>query len=380
MRYRFVKVSGSRQIDLFHDFQKKIYSDYPNWIPPFRFEIEKIFNPEKNSFFKTGECERFLMYDGDEIVARFAVMNQPERDRVHEPVMGGLGFLELINNRQVMNGVIDFAGEWHRKRDYTAFRGPVNFGENDSFWGLLVENFDEEPIYGMHYHPPYYKDLVEASGAAKLDDHWSYRRDFDQPLPKRMVKITDHIEQKLNVEIRSVNFKNPDEDIEAIRHIYNQAWANQDILDREQEFTELTRETLDEMVGQLKRIVIKESVLIAFVDGNPASFVVSIPDLNEVSKKTGGRMRWWQIPRLFLLKRHARRLRTLVFGTLPEYRKKGLEALVFIRGIEMTKQGAPTLEYLEGAWVSEKNWLMQRSLEALGCMHHKTHRTYVWKC
>ena len=90
-------------------------------------------------------------------------------------------------------------------------------------------------------------------------------------------------------------------------------------------------------------------------------------------------MRWWQIPGLFLLKRNAKRLRTLVFGTLPDYRKKGLEALVFIRGIQMTKAAAPTLEYLEGAWVSEKNWLMQRSLEALGCYHHKTHRTYKWE-
>jgi hypothetical protein len=81
---------------------------------------------------------------------------------------------------------------------------------------------------------------------------------------------------------------------------------------------------------------------------------------------------WW-------FKRRARHLRTLVFGTRPKFRKMGLEALTFIRGIEFTRTAAPTLEYLEGAWVSEKNWLMQRSLEALGCHHHKTHRTYKWE-
>ncbi len=379
MSYRFEKVLQRPQVDLFHNFQKQIYKDYPKWIPPFRFEIEKIFNPEKNSFFQGGECERYLMFDGDEIVARFAVMNQPQRDRVLNPKMGGFGFLELINDQNVMNGVIEFASNWHKERGYSAFRGPVNFGENNNYWGLLVENFDETPIYGMHYHPPYYKELVERTGAKKLDDHWSYRRDFDQPLPERLVKITNRIEEKLNVEIRPVNFKDPEEDAEAIRKIYNEAWSNQDIVDREQEFTELTRETVYKMVDQLKRVVIPESVLIASVEGKPASFIVSIPDLNEVSKTTGGRMRWWQIPRLFLLKRHVKRLRNLVFGTLPEYRKKGLEALVFVRGIQMTKKAAPSLDYLEGAWVSEKNWLMQRSLEALGCHHHKTHRTYIWK-
>lgn len=380
MSYRFKKIETSRDIDLFHQFQADLYKDTGPWIPPFRFEIEKIFNPEKNSFFKTGECERYLMYDGQTIVARFAVMNQPERDAVLSPKMGGLGFVELVNDQQVMNAMIKFTGRWHAERGYRAFRGPVNFGENDNFWGLLVENYEEEPIYGMHYHHEYYNTLFKKSGAEKLDDHWSYRRDFDQPLPERLVKITNRIEERLNVDIRPVNFKNAEKDAEAIRHIYNRAWADQDIVDREHEFTELTRETVMEMVNQLKKIVINDSVLIASVDGVPASFVVSIPDLNEVSKKTGGRMHWWQIPRLFLLKRRARRLRTLVFGTLPEYRKKGLEALVFIRGIEMTKAAAPSLEYLEGAWVSEKNWLMQRSLEALGCFHHKTHRTYKWNC
>lgn len=381
MGHRFEKITDTKGINLFHSFQASLYQNNPAWIPPFRFEIEKIFDPKQNSFFQTGECERFMMFDeNDQPVARFALMNQPERDAVLNPKMGGMGFLELVNDQQVMDSLIKFSSEWHKKRGYDAFRGPINFGENDNFWGLLVENFDEEPIYGMHYHHAYYKQLVEASGAKKLDDHWSYRRDFNQPLPERLVKITDRIEQRLNVEIRPVNFKNPEQDAEAIRTIYNRAWADQDIVDREQEFTELTRETVMEMVDQMKRIVINDSVLIAYVDGVPASFVVSIPDLNQVSKKTSGRMHWWQIPRLFLLKRKARRLRTLVFGTLPEYRKKGLEALVFIRGIQMTKAACPTLEYLEGAWVSEKNWLMQRSLEALGCYHHKTHRTYKWDC
>lgn len=381
MGYRFEKIIDKKGVELFHSFQADLYKNTPAWIPPFRFEIENIFDQTKNSFFRTGECERFLMFnDSDRPVARFALMNQPERDTVLDPKMGGLGFLELVNDQAVMDAVIAFASKWHQNRGYSAFRGPINFGENDNFWGLLVENFDEEPIYGMHYHHAYYKDLIEASGAIKLDDHWSYRRDFDQPLPERMVKITDRIEERLNVEIRPVDFKNAENDAEAIRNIYNRAWADQDIVDREQEFTELTRDTVMEMVDQMKRIVINDSVLIASIDGIPASFVVSIPDLNQVSNKTGGRMHWWQIPRLFLLKRNARRLRTLVFGTLPEYRKKGLEALVFIRGIQMTKAACPSLEYLEGAWVSEKNWLMQRSLEALGCYHHKTHRTYRWDC
>jgi len=378
MAYRFQKIDSKKEIDLFHEFPFSIYRDYPNWIPPLRFEVENVFNPKKNSFFDGGVCERYLMYEGEKLVARFALMNHPEKDAALTPKMGGMGFLEMINDQSVADEVINFARSWHKEHDYSAFRGPINFGQNMNYWGLLVENYEEPPIYGMFYHPPYYKELLENTGADKLDDHWSYKRDFTEPIPERMVRITDRIESRPDVTTRPIDMKNLERDAEFIRSIYNQAWRHQDISEREDEFTELTREATQQMVQDLKRIMIPESVQLAFVNGEPASFSVSIPDLNEISAETGGKLNWWHIPKLLRFKRGVKHLRTMVFGTLPKYRKLGLEALVFVRGIQMTHQAAPTLEYLEGAWVSEKNWLMQRSLEALGCVHHKTHRTYRW--
>lgn len=379
MGYYFKKIETDREVDAFHALPFRIYEDYPQWAPPFRFEIENIFDPAENDFFKKGECERFLVYEGENPVARFALMNTPERDKVLDPAMGGIGFLEMENSQPLAHAIIDFAKEWHQKRGYDAMRGPINFGENDTYWGLLVENYEEPPIYGMFYHPPYYKELLENTGALKLDDHWSYKRRFDKPLPERMVKITNRIENRPGVELRPIDMKHIHRDAEFIRQIYNDAWSEQEIREREEEFTELTRDTVEAMVSKLKPVMIPESVLLAFVDGDPASFIVCVPDLNEVSKETGGRLKWWHYPKLLWFKRRAKHLRTLVFGTRPKYRKMGLEALTFIRGIEMTHAAAPHLDYLEGAWVSEKNWLMQRSLEALGCHHHKTHRTYKWE-
>lgn len=380
MAYRFKKIVSKKEIDLFHRFPFSIYENEPAWIPPLRIEVENVFNPEKNSLYAKGECERYLMYDREQLVARFAVMNHPEKDASLNPKMGGLGFLEMIRDQNVADGIIQFAGDWHRKRGYTVFRGPVNFGENMNFWGLLVENFDEPPIYGMFYHPPYYAELLENTGAVKLDDHWSYKRDFREPIPERLVRITNRIESRPDVTCRPIDMKNLDRDAESIRQIYNRAWRDQDITERENEFTELTREATRELMKTLKKVMIPESVQLAFVDGEPASFSVSVPDLNEISAETGGRLQWWHLPKLFRFKNRAKHLRTMVFGTVPKYRKMGLEALVFIRGIQMTYEAVPTLEYLEGAWVSEKNWLMQRSLSAVGCVHHKTHRTYRWDC
>ena len=379
MAYSFELVSTSQQIDAFHQLPFRIYENYPHWAPPFRSEIESIFDRDENVFFDKGECERFLVKEGAKVVGRFAVMNTPERDKVLDPTMGGIGFIEMQDDPKIAEEIINFASDWHQDRGYNAMRGPINFGENDIYWGLLVENYEEPPIYGMFYHPPYYKEYLEQTGADKLDDHWSYKRSFDQPIPDRMKRITNRIEARSDVSLRSLDTKNIYRDAEYIRQIYNDAWSQQDITEREMEFTELTRDTVEAMIKKLKPVLIPESVLIAFVDGEPASFVVCVPDLNELSKETGGKLRWWHYPKLLWFKRRARHLRTLVYGTRPQYRKIGLEALTFTRGIQFTKKAAPALQYLEGAWVSESNWLMQRSLEALGCFHHKTHRTYKWE-
>ncbi len=378
MAYNFEKIETKQQIDIFHSLPFRIYKNYKPWTPPFRFEVENIFDPMENEFFQKGECERFLVFNGDRPAARFAVMNTPERDKVFDPPMAGIGFIEMENDQELADAMIEFAQNWHKKRGYSAMRGPVNFGENTIFWGLLVKNYREPPVYGMFYHPPYYKELLERTGAEKWDDHYSFKRRFYDPLPERMVRVTERLEERGDVELRPIDMNNIYRDAEYIREIYNEAWSDQDIGEREQEFTPLTRETVRNMVEEMKPVVLKEGVLLTFVKGDPASFLVSIPDLNEVSARTGGNLRWWHYPRLLLLKKRSRRLRTLVFGTKPEYRKMGLEAMSFVRGIEWTRQANKRLQQLEGGWVSEQNWLMRRGLESLGCHHHKTHRTYRW--
>jgi hypothetical protein len=64
-------------------------------------------------------------------------------------------------------------------------------------------------------------------------------------LPERLVKITNRIENRPGVlNFGPIDLNNIEEDAEAIRTIYNKAWSEQDITDREHEFTELTRETV----------------------------------------------------------------------------------------------------------------------------------------
>lgn len=379
MGYNFVKISSRHQINEFHDLPFRIYRSYPNWRPPLRSMVEDVFNPKKNAFFTHGECERFLVLEKGVAVARFAVMNDREKDPLYDPPMGGMGFIEMTDDEQLTAEIIEFASEWHRKRGYRSMRGPINFGENDNYWGLLVENYESPNVFGMHYHPPYYRRNLEKTGAVKLDDQFSYERDLYAPFSDKMTRITERISHRDNIEFRELDMKNIYRDADFVRQIYNRAWRNQDIMEREQEFTELTRPVVRKMVGDLKPVLLPGTSFLVFVNGQPASFIVTIPDMSELLVKTGGKLGIWQLPKFWRFKKSLSRIRVLVFGTDPKYRRLGIEAMVFVKGIISTRESNPSLTHLEGAWVSEKNWLMQRSLEALGCRHHKTHRTYRWE-
>lgn len=378
MSFDFKKVTSSSDIKKFHELPFRIYANNKYWRPYFRSEIENIFNPDKNEFFKYGECERFIVLNKGKVVGRFAVMIDHKKDNLYDPKMGGIGFIEMEEDQKLANDIVDYAKDWHLKRGYHAMRGPINFGENDSYWGLLIDNYTNPPVYGMPYNHPYYKKLIEATGAEKFEDHFSFDRDLYAPFPGKIKRISERLLERDYIQFRELDKKNLMKDADYIRQIYNQAWSDQDISEREGEFTELSEDTVKKMAKDIKPVLLDGTSFLIFVHGEPASFLVTLPDINELLVQTHGRIRLWHMPKLIRFKKSVKRIRIIAYGTVPKFRKLGIDALAFYKGVISVRENNPSLERMEGAWISEKNWLMQRSVEALGCVHHKTHRTYRW--
>lgn len=379
MAFQIVKVEKREHIKAFHKLPFRLHKEAHYWRPPFTPEVENVFDPEKNERFrKGGECERFLILDDDSVVGRFAVFIDPEKDERYQPKLGGIGFIEMENDLLIVKTIIEFAKNWHKKRGYSGFRGPINFGENDTFWGIQTRGFDDYNVYGMFYHQPYYQELIEQTGAEKFDDVFMYQLSLEEPLSERMVRVTERLKKNPSIKIRPINKTNLEADGEIIRQIYNNAFHNQRIKEREQEFTGITRETIRRMIRKLRPVLMPETTPIVFVNGEPASFLVSVPDLHEISAQTKGKLKWWHLPKILTVKKKASRLRPLAFGTDPKFRGRGLEALIFIQGIEWTRKHYPNIKQMEGGFVSEKNWIMCNSLEALGCRIGKSYRVYKW--
>src|SRR5665213_248366 len=142
-----------------------IYKDDPNFIQPLDNDINDVFDPEKNKAFRFGECSRWLLKDEDgNLIGRIAAfVDKKYKNKGDQQKTGGIGFFECINNQEAADMLFDVAKHWLMERGMGAMDGPINFGERDTWWGLVIEGF-KPPIYRMNYNPPYYKTLFETYG------------------------------------------------------------------------------------------------------------------------------------------------------------------------------------------------------------------------
>ena len=159
---KVINVISKESTSEFLNFPKLLFAKDENYIRPLDQDIENVFNPEKNKFFKFGACERFLFKnDEGKTVGKIAVFFN-KRYKQDQPT-GGIGFFDCIDDQVAANFIFDFAKDWLQQKGMEAMDGPINFGERDKFWGLLIEGFSE-PLYGMNYNSPYYKELFENYG------------------------------------------------------------------------------------------------------------------------------------------------------------------------------------------------------------------------
>ena len=201
------EVSDKRTIKEFIKVPKIIYKNDDNWICPLDMEIKKIFNPQKNTSFKHGEAVRWILKnESGRLIGRIAAFYDKRKAFNNLQPTGGIGFFECINDKNAANELFNTAKQWLKEKGMEAMDGPINFGENFFYWGLLVEGFTQ-PVYGMPYNFPYYKDLFESYGFKNYYEEYSYSRPTDKPYPERMIRLAEFIANKPEYSYKAYNLK-----------------------------------------------------------------------------------------------------------------------------------------------------------------------------
>lgn len=350
----------------------RLYKNEKNWIRPLNNDIEGIFDPETNKLFKQGgKAIRWLLKnDNSETIGRVAAFVHPKW-KEKQPT-GGMGFFECIDDEKAAFKLFDTAREWLEKEGMEAMDGPVNFGERDKWWGLLVDGFFP-PNYNMPYNFPYYQKFFEDYGFQLYFKQYTYRR------PVRGLEIDTKMEERAafilkdeNYQFRYLKGKELWEKFpEYFMTVYNKAWARhmgKSISEREAKL----------MLNKMKPIVDPYLVYFGFHKGEPISFFINIPEINQLFKYVNGKMDLLGKIKFLWHKTFnpPDKMLGLVFGVVPEFQGKGVESAMIIEYRDTIADKKLTYKSLEMNWIGDFNPKMMRVCEQLNATIHKTHHTY----
>lgn len=369
-----IEVTTAAHRKEFIEFPKRLYKNDPYWVCPLDKEAEAIFDPAKNNAFRRGEATRWLLADDEgKTIGRVAAFIDNVRSKANRQPTGGMGFFEVIESKDAAFILFDTARRWLAERGMEAMDGPINFGENDNHWGLLVEGFTP-PGFGMPYHKKYYRGFFEEYGFRTYFEQYSYHKDVAavEVFPERFMKIADWISKRPGYSYRHFEFSNKDKYIADMVDVYNSTWSV-----FKEDFTPLEPANLRNTLMQAKAFIDEELIWFAYHNDKPIAFFVIFPDLNQIIRHFNGRLTLWNKIRFVWYKNtHTmNRMRALVAGVNPSYQNSGVESAYFLELFKVFRRKRYYRE-LELSWVGDFNPKMIAIYEAIGARRAKTHITY----
>ena len=368
---KIIEVTDKKSRLAFLDMVETVYRGDTNFVRTLDQEIELVFNPSTNSFFTHGEATRWILEDENgKVIGRVAAFINKRKAFSFQQPTGGMGFFEVVNNKEAAFLLFDTCREWLTARKMQAMDGPINFGENDVNWGLLVEGF-MPPGIGMNYNPPYYKEFFESYGFKFYFEQISNHLDLTKKFPERFWKIADWAMKKPELTFRHFEPLMRDKFIRDLKEVYDDAWKFHE------NYTPMDEATLIKGLEKAKSFLDPELIWFAYYEDEPVAFLVQFPDVNQIIKHLHGKLHFFNKLKFLWLKyrKTITRTRIVIMGVKPKYQRFGVESGIFYHLNEKMKK-KPHITELELGWVGDFNPKMRALHESVGAVFAKRHVTY----
>jgi len=347
----------------FMSVQLIIYKNNKNWIRPLDKDIEEVFDEKKNKAFRFGKIQRWILKnDEGELIGRIAAfVNKKYKNKGDEGAAGGIGFFECINNQAAADLLFDNARHWLIKEGMIYMDGPINFGERDKWWGLVTEGFIE-PLYGMNYNPPYYQSLFENYGFECFYNQICVGMKVKNPLQQKIWDRHDLIANDPAFSARHLKKRQLVQFASDFTEVYNKAWAGHGGL------KEISKEQVVMMFKKMKPVMDERILWFAYHHEKPIAIFINLPDLNQWFKHLNGKFGLLHKLYFLLLKtfKPNKKFTGLVFGIVPEFQGKGVDAYIIAESAKVLQSPAMPYTDYEMQWIGDFNPKMLNIAQNLG--------------
>jgi hypothetical protein len=347
-----------------------LYHNDPNWVAPLLFERKEALGP-KQAVFKHLEWQAWVGYRGEQPVARISAQIDRLHTERYADNAGFFGFIECPDDEAAFTCLFETAEAWLRERGISKVHGPLNFNVNQEV-GLLIEGFETPPFFMMTHALPYYAAHIERCGYRKAVDLFAYLIDAKFEPPPVMAALFERLKRTIN--IRPLDAQHVDRDLEIVRDIFNDAWAeNWGFLPfLKDEFRTIGREML--------MLIPPDFIQIAEHRGEPVAFIVLLPNVNEAISDLNGRL--WPTGWLKLLKRlkvdYPKTARIPLMGVRRRFHNTRLGPGLALSVVQALREPGlrKGIQQVEMSWILESNEAMRNIITTLGGHESKRYRIY----
>jgi len=356
----------------------------PNYIRPLDKDVNDVFDTAKNKTFRQGKAIRWLLINDDnELIGRIAAFtNKKYRNKGDDVPVGGIGFFDCINDQHAADMLFDVAKHWLIQQGMQAMDGPINFGERDRWWGLLVKGF-AAPLYCMNYNQPYYQSLFETYGFKKFFNQICFSLNVKEKLQQRFYDRHRECAKDPNYSAAHIRKNQLEKFANDFTVIYNKAWAGHGGM------KEMERKVVLKLFQTMKPVIDEKTCWFVYYKTEPIAMWINLPDLNQWFKYLNGKFDLFHKLKFLWLKNTKKnnKFTGLAFGVVPEFQAKGVDAYMIMEGARFVQnQELVNGEYVPGKvpryadyemqWIGEFNPKMINIAENLGTYRSRILTTY----
>lgn len=320
-------VESKRELRQFVKFPLSLYKDCPYYVPNLYFDEMSTLDPEKNAMGKYSKSKKFLAYKDGKIAGRvIAIINEiANRDWNHKEVR--FGWMDFIDDKEVSRALIDAVAAFGRENGMDTLVGPLGFTDFDNE-GCVVEGFDDISSLMLKYNYPYYAEHFENLGMSKVNDWLEYRIFVPERIPEKVIRAAQLVSERYKLRIRKISKKEVRKENygQRVFELVNKTYC--ELFD----FTVLPPEVIDQYIDTFLGLLnLRYVTLVEDTDGKLIALAISMPSLAHAVQKGKGYLfplGWWYLLKSMYIK-HEDALELMLIAVDPEYRNRGVHAMLF---------------------------------------------------
>ena len=337
MAVEIKRVSDKRDLDAFIQLHYDLYRNNEYDAPNLYFDEVRTLSPfikHQNPAFEFCDTEYYLALRDGCVVGRVAaIINRRYNEQCSRPCVR-FGWLDHVDDAEVLRALLTAVEEFGRRRGMKEVIGPLGFTDMDPE-GMLTYGFDQLGTMATIYNYPYYPRLMEQmEGYEKDNDYVEYKVYVPKDgMPEKFRRVAELTMQRYNLHVVKITKKDvfgPKQYGQRVFNVINRTFS--DLYG----YSVMTERQVTEYIDRYFNVLDFELLCLVEDWNTPGHDLVgvgiTIPSLTRALQKCrDGRMLpfgWWHLLRALKFKK-TDVVDCLLIGVLPEYRKKGANALLF---------------------------------------------------